>query len=253
MSERVLGACIEVHRHLGPGLLEFAYEECLCHEPSLAGLSFARQRPLPVVYKGVMLDCGYRLDVVIEEKLVLELDFARRTTATPTPSAPDRRDPKRRAVSPFALATDPIISRLPASPPPCESLFLSLFSPPNGLAFSRGSAASSSGEVNALELMEAGLSMQRAHFGAASRGYERRDRVEAAAVAGARSARRSVPCRRPRRPGGAGRARGGGRRPRLRGLVLRPGRGGLGYLHPAPLLLLGSGRSWHDASRRTGG
>ena len=73
LSERVLGACIEVHRHLGPGLLESAYEECLCHELSLTGLKFARQRPLPVVYKGVMLDCGYRLDVVIEESLVLEL------------------------------------------------------------------------------------------------------------------------------------------------------------------------------------
>jgi len=73
LSERVLGACIEVHRHLGPGLLESAYEECLCHELSLTGLSFARQRPLPVIYKGVMLDCGYRLDVVINEKLVLEL------------------------------------------------------------------------------------------------------------------------------------------------------------------------------------
>ena len=66
LSERALGACIEV-------LQEPAYEECLCHELSLMGLGFARQRPLPVVYKGVMLDCGYRLDVVVEEKLVLEL------------------------------------------------------------------------------------------------------------------------------------------------------------------------------------
>ena len=73
LSERVLGACIEVHRHLGPGLLESAYEECLCHELSLASLNFVRQRPVPVVYKGVKLDCGYRLDVVVEEKLVLEL------------------------------------------------------------------------------------------------------------------------------------------------------------------------------------
>ena len=73
LSERVLGACIEVHRHLGPGLLESAYKECLCHELSLTSLSFVRQRPVPVVYKGVKLDCGYRLDVVVEEKLVLEL------------------------------------------------------------------------------------------------------------------------------------------------------------------------------------
>ncbi|WP_437302147.1 GxxExxY protein [Sorangium sp. So ce388] len=73
LPERVLGACIEVHRHLGPLLLESAYEQCLCHELSLNGLSFARQKPLPVIYKGVMLDCGHRLDVVVEEKLVLEL------------------------------------------------------------------------------------------------------------------------------------------------------------------------------------
>lgn len=73
LSERVLGACIEVHRHLGPGLLESAYEQCLCHELSLTGVRFARQRPLPVIYKGVALDCGYRLDLVIEEQLVLEL------------------------------------------------------------------------------------------------------------------------------------------------------------------------------------
>jgi GxxExxY protein len=73
LSERVIGACIEVHRHLGPGLLESAYEQCLCHELSLMGLRFARQRPLPVTYKGAMLDCGYRLDVVVEEKLILEL------------------------------------------------------------------------------------------------------------------------------------------------------------------------------------
>jgi GxxExxY protein len=73
LTERVIGACIEIHRTLGPGLLESAYEECLCHELRLAGLGFERQRPLPVAYKGVQLDCGYRLDLVIEEKLIVEL------------------------------------------------------------------------------------------------------------------------------------------------------------------------------------
>ncbi|WP_437580952.1 GxxExxY protein [Sorangium sp. So ce887] len=73
LSERVIGACIEVHRHLGPGLLASVYEQCLCHELSLMGLSFARQRSLPVTYKRAMLDCGYRLDVVVEERLILEL------------------------------------------------------------------------------------------------------------------------------------------------------------------------------------
>jgi GxxExxY protein len=73
LTERVIGACIEIHKTLGPGLLESAYEVCLCHELRLAGLGFERQRPLPVAYKGVQLDCGYRLDVVVENKLVVEL------------------------------------------------------------------------------------------------------------------------------------------------------------------------------------
>jgi len=73
LTQKVIGAAIEVHRALGPGLLESAYEECLCHELNLAGLAFQRQVPLPVVYKGVRLDCGYRLDVVVENRLLLEL------------------------------------------------------------------------------------------------------------------------------------------------------------------------------------
>jgi len=73
IREKVIGACIEIHRTLGPGLLESAYEECLCHELSLTGLWFDRQRSLPVVYKDVKLDCGYRLDVVVENQIILEL------------------------------------------------------------------------------------------------------------------------------------------------------------------------------------
>ena len=73
LTERVIGACIEIHRALGSGLLESAYEECLCHELSLAGINFERQKPLPVHYKDVNLDCGYRLDLVIEQKLIVEL------------------------------------------------------------------------------------------------------------------------------------------------------------------------------------
>jgi len=65
LTGKVIGAAIEVHRGLGPGLLESAYEECLCHELNLAGLTFQRQVPLPVVYKGVRLDSGTRLDVVV--------------------------------------------------------------------------------------------------------------------------------------------------------------------------------------------
>ena len=72
-TERVIGACIEIHKTIGPGLLESAYEECLCHELRLAGLGFERQRPLPVYYKGVRLDCGYRIDLIVEGKLIVEL------------------------------------------------------------------------------------------------------------------------------------------------------------------------------------
>jgi GxxExxY protein len=73
LTAAVIGSAIEVHRILGPGLLESAYEECLCYELSTLGLSFQRQVPLPVVYKGVKLDCGYRMDVVVEGAVVLEL------------------------------------------------------------------------------------------------------------------------------------------------------------------------------------
>jgi GxxExxY protein len=73
LTEQVIGAAIEVHRALGPGLLESAYEGCLCHEFHLRGISFERQLALPVEYKGVKLDCGYRIDLVVENSLILEL------------------------------------------------------------------------------------------------------------------------------------------------------------------------------------
>jgi GxxExxY protein len=73
LTEQIIGAAIEVHRHLGPGLLESAYEECLCHELQLRGLSFRRQVNLPVIYKGVALDCGYKMDLVVEDRVVIEL------------------------------------------------------------------------------------------------------------------------------------------------------------------------------------
>lgn len=73
LAEQVIGACIEVHRNLGPGLLESAYEACLCHELSLRGIPFQRQVPLPVAYKSVRLDAGYRLDLVVDGRIILEL------------------------------------------------------------------------------------------------------------------------------------------------------------------------------------
>jgi GxxExxY protein len=73
ISGKIIGAAIEVHRKLGPGLLESAYEECLCCEMSLRGIKFERQVPLPLNYKGVDLDCGYRLDLLVEDKVIVEL------------------------------------------------------------------------------------------------------------------------------------------------------------------------------------
>jgi GxxExxY protein len=73
LTEQIIGAAIEVHRALGPGLLESAYEECLCHDLTLSGISFERQRPLPVEYKGIRLECGYRLDLLVENLVVVEI------------------------------------------------------------------------------------------------------------------------------------------------------------------------------------
>jgi GxxExxY protein len=73
LSGKIIGLCIEIHRELGPGLLEAAYEECLAYELTKAGVHFERQSPLPVRYKEVQLDCGYRLDFVIENALIVEL------------------------------------------------------------------------------------------------------------------------------------------------------------------------------------
>lgn len=73
LSSRIIGAAIEVHKALGPGLLESAYEECICYELNIVGLSLERQKPLAVQYKGINLDCGYRLDVVVEDAIILEL------------------------------------------------------------------------------------------------------------------------------------------------------------------------------------
>jgi len=73
-TQKIIGAAIEVHKALGPGLLESAYEACLAHELLIANVSFERQVPLPVSYKSVQLDCGYRLDFLIEHTVVLELN-----------------------------------------------------------------------------------------------------------------------------------------------------------------------------------
>ena len=73
LTHTVIGCAIEVHRALGPGLLESAYEECLAHEFSLSGLPFRRQLTLPVDYKGHQLNCGYRIDLLVAEEVLLEV------------------------------------------------------------------------------------------------------------------------------------------------------------------------------------
>ena len=72
-TEQIIGAAIEVHRALGPGLLESTYEECLCRELAVRSIPFERQRPLPVEYKGTKLDCGYRLDLLVAGTVVVEI------------------------------------------------------------------------------------------------------------------------------------------------------------------------------------
>ncbi len=73
LTEAVIGACIEVHRTIGPGLLESAYHQCLCRELSLRDIPFQKEFPLPVNYKGTHLDCGYKVDLLVDGRLLLEL------------------------------------------------------------------------------------------------------------------------------------------------------------------------------------
>lgn len=73
ITKIIIGCAIEVHRNLGPGLLESAYEECLAHELTNKGLNIQRQQPTPVVYKDIKLECGYRIDILVENSVIIEL------------------------------------------------------------------------------------------------------------------------------------------------------------------------------------
>jgi len=73
ISNKIIGCAIQVHKVLGPGLLESAYEECLASEFRAQGLNFERQKPVPVIYRDVKLDCGYRLDFLVEDRVIVEL------------------------------------------------------------------------------------------------------------------------------------------------------------------------------------
>ena len=73
LSNKVIGCAIEVHKTLGPGLLESTYQQCLAHELSINQIEFRIEYPLPVIYKGIRLDCGYRIDLLVEDKIILEI------------------------------------------------------------------------------------------------------------------------------------------------------------------------------------
>ena len=73
ITEAIIGAAMNVHRALGPGLLESAYEACVLHELAQVGLKVVQQKPLPVIYRGVTLDCGYRLDLMVEGEVIVEI------------------------------------------------------------------------------------------------------------------------------------------------------------------------------------
>jgi GxxExxY protein len=73
IPEKIIGCAIEVHKYLGPGLLESTYEECLAYELSKSNIPFERQKPLPVIYKETKLDCGYRIDIFADQKVIVEI------------------------------------------------------------------------------------------------------------------------------------------------------------------------------------
>ncbi|MBU4344129.1 MAG: GxxExxY protein [Desulfobacteraceae bacterium] len=73
LSNQVIGCALEVHRNLGPGLLESTYEQCLAYEMNVAGMPFKLQHPLPVEYKKIKLDCGYRIDMLVDNSIIIEL------------------------------------------------------------------------------------------------------------------------------------------------------------------------------------
>jgi GxxExxY protein len=81
LSKAIIGAAFKVHSGLGPGLLESAYETCLCHEFAKAGMPFARQVPVPIRYDNVDLDCGFRLDLLVDERVVVEVKAVERLTS----------------------------------------------------------------------------------------------------------------------------------------------------------------------------
>lgn len=86
LSNRVIGCALEVHKHFGPGLLESTYEQCISHELQLAGIPFKLQYCLPVEYKGIKLDCGYRIDMLVDNSIIVELKSVDKICRFTTPN-----------------------------------------------------------------------------------------------------------------------------------------------------------------------
>ena len=125
LTEKIIGFAIEVHRRLGPGLLEAAYEECLCYELGANGLVFKRQVPLPVVYKSVQLDCGYRIDIVVENHVIIELKTAERLLPIHEAEQDTNRSPAQfqyRGAEGWDQTAN-AVTPLTASPSHCEKFF----------------------------------------------------------------------------------------------------------------------------------
>ena len=78
LTYQIIGLAMRVHRRLGPGLLEAVYDACLCHELDRAGIAFRRQVPIPLIYEGVRLDCGYVADIIVKEQVILEIKSVER-------------------------------------------------------------------------------------------------------------------------------------------------------------------------------
>src|SRR5437879_6186813 len=87
LTQRIIGCAIEVHRTLGPGLLESAYEQCMAHEMTLQDIAFRLQVPTPIEYKGLRLDCAYKADVVVQERVIVELKSGSADNAAPRTTA----------------------------------------------------------------------------------------------------------------------------------------------------------------------
>ena len=109
ITEKIIGAAIEIHRVLGPGLLESAYEECLCYELSQRDLQFKRQVPLPVTYKGIKLACGYKMDLLVDDLVIVELKTVESLLASSLGSAAELFAALRKAGRPADKLSTPVL------------------------------------------------------------------------------------------------------------------------------------------------